>query len=548
MAVRPREIFPAGRVGPVAARTVNGSGGGVVDQEPDVLSQREESSPAAAPADFTDWVSRRLPSLEHAAGQLSADPAQGGALARDLLTLVARRWPSLRGNDAEHHAPPGAAADRLLQRLFAREVADAGPSYRVRLELDRTPPRRGGSALPATAEQEAAELWRRGRATTRRRLLIAGAVGAAALGAAAVRALITGPDESLRPLPPLPSGPVLLEGVDEVPPVPDQLALREALVAHLPRELAPGDPATLPALSRQPTPRAQVVLDAAVKGVGEGPLLVLGEDGAWRRVDQLPAEAAALLSSGTLSPDGARAAVVTADELWVVEMATGRARRHDMVPPSPVVIWLSPRHLLVAVDKLLEVGTGRLLAVPVGVRDAVGPRRADSQDTPSTVLELLSAGEPITAPPRVRTWQFDGRDQSEGTVAVSGPGAGRLGPFLGPGFAVVGTGGLVARLCEPMGLPVRADWRAGIAVAVLEPGSARVLRMLAADIEVTGDLTLLGWLDRRRVLLRCAGGAGAPSGAGQRVLVWDVRDGSLALIATVRPVGGLSLADLDGAV
>ncbi|MEU8077264.1 hypothetical protein AB0B31_17650 [Catellatospora citrea] len=521
----------------------------MMEQEPpDVLSQREPASPAAAPADFTDWVARRLPPLEHAARQLTGDDAQAAALARELLGLAAMRWPRLRGNDAEHHAPPGAAADRLLQRLFAREVADAMPQHRVRLDLDRVPPtRRPGRTLPPTAAEEAAALWRRGRATTRRRLLIAGAVGAAALGATGIRALTAGRDEDPRPLPVLPSGSAGTDGVDEVPPVARQLALPVALVAKLPRELAPGDPARLPALSARPTPRALAVLDAATGPAATGPLLVLGEDGGWRRVDKLPAEAAALLSPGALAPDGTRTAVVTADELWVVESATGRARRYDVTPQSPVVVWLGPRHLLVAVDQLLEVTTGRLLAVPVGVRDAIAPRRAAGADTPTTVLELLSAGDPITAPPRVRSWEFDGRNHSEGTVAVTGPGAGRLGQFLGPGFAVVG-GDLVARMCEPTGLVVRPGWRPGAAVVVLDPGAARVRRLLAADADVTGAVTLLGWLDRRRVLLRCAGGSGATPGVDQRVLVWDVRDGSLALVATVASVGDLSLADLDGAV
>lgn len=526
----------------------DGQEAALVEQDrPDVLSQRDEA--ARPPADFTDWVIRRLPPLEHAARQLTGDDTQAAALARELLGLVAMRWPRLRGNDTEHHAPPGAAADRLLQRLFAREVADAMPQHRVRLDLDRTPPaRRPGRVLPPTAEAEAAALWRRGRATTRRRLLIAGAVGALALGATGIRALTAGRDEELQPLPVLPTGSAALDGVDEVPPVARQLTLPVALVAKLPRELAPGDPARLPTLSALPTRRALAVLDAATGPAATGPLLVLGEDGGWRRVDKLPAAASALLSPGGLAPDGARTAVVTADELWVVESATGRARRYDVATQSPVVVWLGPRHLLVGVDKLLDVGTGALLPVPVGVRDAIAPRRAAGADTPSTVLELLSAGDPITAPPRVRSWEFDGRDHSEGTVAVTGAGAGRLGQFLGPGFAVTGGGDLVARMCEPMGLPVRPDWRAGEAVAVLDPGAARVRRLLVADAEVTGSLTLLGWLDRRRVLLRCAGGSGSTPGVNQRVLVWDVRDGSLALVATVASDGTLSLADLDGAV
>jgi hypothetical protein len=521
-----------------------------VEQEPpDVLSQGDPAPGSAAPADFTNWVARRLPPLEHAARQLTGDDAQAAALARELLGLVAMRWSRLRGNDAEHHAPPGAAADRLLQRLFAREAADAMPQHRVRLDLDRTPPaRRPGRALPTTAEDEAAALWRRGRSTTRRRLLIAGGVGAVALGAAGIRALVTGRDEGPLPLPALPTGPVALDGVDELPPVARQLTLPVALVAKLPRELAPGDPARLPTLSARPTPRALAVLDAATGGGAAGPLLVLGEDGGWRRVDKLPAAAAALLSPGALAPDGTRMAVVTAGELWVVESATGRARKHDAAPQSPVVVWLGPRHLLVAADQLLDVRTGALLPVPVGARDAIAPRRKAGTDAPSTVLELLSAGDPITAPPRVRNWEFDGRNHSEGTVAVTGPGAGRLGQFLGPGFGVAGGGDLVARMCEPMGLPARADWRPAEAVAVLDPAAARVRRLLAADADVTGGVTLLGWLDRRRVLLSCGGGSGATPGVNQRVLAWDVRDGSLALVATVASDGSLSLADLDGAV
>ncbi|MFD0594828.1 hypothetical protein ACFQZ4_22535 [Catellatospora coxensis] len=233
---RPAEHGP-GAVSAAAARAAT-VGGGMEQESPDVLSQEPTPSPAA-PADFTDWVARRLPPLEHAARQLTGDDTQAATLARELLGLVAMRWSRLRGNDAEHHAPPGAAADRLLQRLFAREVADAVPQHRVRLDLDRTPPARRGRVLPATVEEEAAALWRRGRATTRRRLLIAGAVGAVALGAAGIRALAAGREEGRQPLSALPTGPAALDGVDEVPPVARQLALPVALVAKLPRSSPP---------------------------------------------------------------------------------------------------------------------------------------------------------------------------------------------------------------------------------------------------------------------------------------------------------------------
>ncbi|MFC7757036.1 hypothetical protein ACFQY4_02250 [Catellatospora bangladeshensis] len=89
---------------------------------------------------------------------------------------------------------------------------------------------------------------------------------------------------------------------------------------------------------------------------------------------------------------------------------------------------------------------------------------------------------------------------------------------------------------------------AGAAVAVLEPGTGALRRVLAVDEAVAGELRLLGWLDRRRLLLSCTGGQGVPPGLWRRVLAWDLRDGRLGLVATAPGTGALSLADLAGAV
>ncbi|MEV4417326.1 hypothetical protein [Catellatospora sp. NPDC049609] len=501
------------------------------------------AAPPPVPADFAEYVARRLRPLEHAARQLHGDGAPAEALARELLSLVALRWTRLRSSDEEHHADPGAAADRYLRRLFDREARDAAPYQRVRLELDRTPPpRRPGRAVDVAAE--AAALWARGRGVLRRRLLVAGGVVAAALAATGARGLSAAPAPvpSRSPFPALPSAVVDMPWVDVLAAAGEQQRLPWALVDQLPRELSPGAVAQLPALSARPAPHALALLTSG----GAGHVLALGRDGAWRRVDAAPEQAGRHLDEGALSPDGAYAAFPLTDGWRVVEMATGRARNHLL--RAPVVVWLGPGHLLFGEDALLEVATGRLLGAPLGSRDAVAVRRAAAGAAADTMLELLSVGEPITAPARVRRWEHHATQWVAATLAVGGEASGHLGPFRGAGFTVAGTGGLVARVCEPQALPAGLGRPADAAVAVLQPGTGEVRRLLAVDEETAGEVRLLGWLDLRRVLLYCAGGQGVAPRQGRRVLAWDVRDGRVGLVATAPGPGRLSLADLAGAV
>lgn len=504
------------------------------------------------PADFVSYVERRLRPLEYAARQLTDDDAQSGALARELLSLVAMRWPRPRGGAGPDPARAGAAADRQLHRLFAREVADAAPYHRVRLDLDRMPPpvRRPGHAPTLSAAEEAAAeapgLWARGRAVSRRRLLTAGAVGVVALTAAGIRAWTAAPVAAPPAADPLPGdAPVDLSGVDELPSAPEQARLTLARVTELPRELAPGDPRQVPALSARPLPYALALLAPADLGV----VLGLGPDGSWRWIDAAPEGAGDRLGEGALSGNGTRAAFPLPDGVRVVDLATGKARSYGPVPRPETAVWLDPRHLLLGVDAMLELSTGRLLPVPVGSRDAAAPRReAPAVGTPNTVLELLSVGEPPASPARVIRWEFDARNHAEGTRTISGPRARFVGPFRGAGFTTAGRAGLAARLCAPARLPTRPGWAPDAAVVVLDPVTAQVRRMLVADERVTGEVRVLGWLDDRRVLVGCAGGAGAIRRLDQRVLAWDVHDGRLGLVATVALNGRLSLADLAGAV
>lgn len=505
------------------------------------------AAPPPVPADFAEYVVRRLPPLEHAARQLHGDGAAAEALARELLGLVALHWPRLRAGDAEYHAEPGAAADRYLHRLFEREVRDAAPPYPVRLHLDRTPPphRGGGTADPA---DEAAVLWARGRGTLRRRLLLAGGVAGAALVAAGIRefAQRDAGDGATAPLPapspesPPPSFDIDLPGVERLPDAGEQARSPRALVDRLPRELVPPTaPERLPALSERPVGQALALLvpdrSAAV--------LALGRDGSWCRIDTVTERVGARLEEGSLSPDGSYAAFTETAGVQVVDLATGRARSY---PRGPLAMtWVAPGLLLLGVDQLMDVATGRLLPVPVDARDVAAVRRAPGPERPDALVEVLS-GSASGGPAVLRRTELATRRRR--SFVISGDGVEYLGPFLGTGFTVAGTGGLVARRCVPHDLMVGAGRRAGTAVAVLEPTTGALHRVLAVDEAATGEVRLLGWLDRRRLLLSCTGGRGVPSGLRRRVLAWDLRDGQLGLVATAPGTGALSLADLAGAV
>ncbi|BCJ71377.1 hypothetical protein CS0771_09210 [Catellatospora sp. IY07-71] len=498
------------------------------------------AAPPPVPADFVEYATRRLPPLAHAARQLHGDDASAEALARELLVLVALRWTRLRAADEEYHAEPGAAADRYLHRLFEREVRDAAPRHRVRLDLDRAPAERWDD-LAADPADEAAALWTRGRALVRRRLLLAGGIAGAALVATGIREWSRRGEQgelSVRPFPSprsaSPSFVIDLPGVERLPDAGEQARAPRALVDRLPRELVPPvAPESLPALSERPVGQALALLVPDRSAY----VLALGRDGSWCRVDSVEERVGARLEEGSLSPDGSYAAFTETAGVRVVDLATGRARSY---PRGPLAMsWVAPGLLLLGVDALMDVATGRLLPVPLDARDVAAVRRAPGPERPESLFEVLS-GDASGGPAVLRRTDLATRRRR--SFVIAGDGAPYLGPFLGTGFTVAGAGGLVARRCIPHGL------MAGAAVAVLEPATGALRRVLAVDEAAAGEVRLLGWLDRRRLLLSCTGGQGVPPGLRRRVLAWDLRDGRLGLVATAPGTGALSLADLAGAV
>jgi hypothetical protein len=479
-----------------------------------------------APPDFVSYVDGRLPTLESAAHRLSGDDLQAERLSQDLLTLVALRWSRLRRADAKDALEPGESADLYLTRLFRQEILDQG-APQVQLRLDIPVPRRrlhhSGRLSPA---DEAALIWERARRTIRRRLLIAAAGG----GLLAVIALCQrgrGGTTTANPGQPDQRSTVLPQGSEFAPASPGPAVTVPGIPAQV--ALPEGD---LPPLTADPVRRAAMLM--AVSRTDTSPIVVLGDDGRWRRVDVAPSLSALWLHAGALSPDGLRAAFGTSTGTTVVDLTTGQARQFHSSPESTRPVWLGPRHLLLGVKSLLDVVTGQVGTAPTPPDDAVTPRHFDPASDPATrLIELLSVGEPATAAARVRRWT---RERVELVTQVNGPLADLIGPWRGGGFGYGGEDGLLARVCMTT-TAVNVGTAAAV-VAVVRPKSARVERTLLIDPAQSGSVRLVGWADDKRVLLALV------TQGSQRVVTWDAVAGGVNLVATIRGDGVVAFPDL----
>jgi hypothetical protein len=151
----------------------------------------------------------------------------------------------------------------------------------------------------------------------------------------------------------------------------------------------------------------------------------------------------------------------------------------------------------------------------------------------NVMIELLPAGQPLTAPARVRRWSLN--DRTSVTVPLSGPLSDLVGTWEGP---AIGFGDdRVARLCRPTGgvpTSVRVSWMA----AVLSPKTGEVARLLMIDSAASGVPVLLGWESERRLLLTLA------LRGGQEVVSWDLSAETVSLVSKADFVGTLSMRDL----
>lgn len=486
--------------------------------------------PSSAPPEFVSYVDRRLRVLESAALRLTGDDLQSERLARELMTLVALRWPRLSRSDSRHELASGESADAYLVKLLHQEASEYGYPRMV-VNLDATLPNRRRSTLGGVmpAQEEADFLWEVARRKVRRRLLIATAAG----GVVTVAALChrggsrdDDPEEPLRQPPlvqstELPQGALILRdrglGLHQILGVPVELTL-------------PAKPALL---SQSPIPRAVLLAGSSNQ---YGGVFALADDGSWREIDAAPFPAATWISATSLSPDGRRAVFVTPTVGVLVDLVTGQAQELPGSVAGTKPVWLREQQLLVSKGNLLDLATGKLDSAPVGPEDVVTPRD-DGGDRSWVLTELLSIGRPITAPARVRRWRMGQRESAAVIIPLMGSVAGVVGSWQGPGF---GFGpDRVARICQPRNLP--GSLSVDVIVAVLDPNSGEVFKALLIDTSVSGSPALIGWQDMRTVLLTLA------RESTQQLVAWDVLADEVSWASKMGFVGAITMRDLNQA-
>jgi len=291
--------------------------------------------------------------------------------------------------------------------------------------------------------------------------------------------------------------------------------------------------ANAPQLSKNPLTRGLALFESWNELSSPPPVQVLGDDGRLRELDQMHLAWVAgpdgnrrlPLSSGSLAPDGTRAAFPQKDEIVLVDLRTGAARTLPLRGFNQRVTWSSGSDLL-----LVSQGSGTaLLTVATGAVDHSGA------STPGWGAAFLDAP----------TWA-DLRD--DGTVAVTSAGslpavAGERVPHLGQWWGgAFASGGLVARGAfstdlEAVGVTTNHPQMV-VVVDVAHPATSR---MLAFDWtgRSKGCCAALGWFGGHTVLVSSEDGSGLT-----RVLAWDLDTGAVSRITEVVGATTISLASL----
>jgi hypothetical protein len=288
-------------------------------------------------------------------------------------------------------------------------------------------------------------------------------------------------------------------------------------------------------ISADPVRRA--LLAVARSRTDTSPILVLGVDFRWRRLDAAPSLAALWMQTNALSPDGRRAAFGTSTGTYVIDLTTGRGLTFHSAPETTRPVWLSSRHLLLGPNTLVIPQTGEVLPVPEGPADMITPRRSGDTSVNPTVgmIELLSVGQPATASARLRRWRAEDSRMLSSSIPLTGELTELIGPWRGPGFSVEGDQGFLVRACMPSAIPSVAG--ASTVIAVVRSTNGKVERALLVDSAVSGTVRVIGWVDTRRVLLSLT------RPGRQQVVTWDLLAGGLFLASTIQSDGVLSLPD-----
>jgi hypothetical protein len=349
------------------------------------------------------------------------------------------------------------------------------------------------------------------RARRRRRVAVGGSAFVAAALVAAIAIPLAGRPATVAP-PGSPASTAATPPVDRVlPQPPDRYDVR------LPRSTT--DLADAKVLAAGSLVRADALFEPAPSAEQPRPVYALF-DGVPYRLD-VPLRWVTLgerqfsppLRPGSLSPDGRRAAFPQPDAVVIVDLRTAVASTIPLPGLNEDVLWHDARSVVVA-----QAGRAFLVDAVNGQASGVAAR-FDPADTlgGQPLVELppdigsgltLREWEPTEGSPR-RTIAVDQRDVRP--YAVTG--------WSGPAHRSVGliVRAAVVRSPDGPGTP---------AVAVVERGSGRVVRLLLADRPGADWGAPLGWLDAHTVLLRQDV---------EGLITWDTRSG---MTGSVRALPG----------
>jgi hypothetical protein len=439
-------------------------------------------------------------------------------------------------------------------------------------------PRRG---QPVPRTQELAELatnaWDRAHRIRIRRRRV-GAIALVAIAVAAIALPRTSP--TTRP------GPDATEESPLPTAVPDSVDIARAFdeLSTLPTRTAPLPVSlNMDANLAAPLSQAPVALAHAVAQLETGPLIIIGDDGGIRKVDDAQLGGAELLNT-SLSPDGARVAMATNTGLLVVDLTTAAVRpiRTGSATGSSTgtLVWRTARTVLVPARsgaQVVNVDTGQI--TNLSGLSGTNVITMQGADIPATPVELVPSNPSGAQPARIRIW----RTEPPGTPGPNGltptapptptaapstsstptpPGSATAGPTTGPtasptadanavedrpifgppwigrwGGTGWGNSTVFARPCDPSTLAQPEN--VGVvreAVGAID-GNGLYSRTLVT-VEPGVRLDALGFLDPQTLLVSLA------KSNRTWVLSWDVHSGDVRAVTQVNAEVRLSVLDL----
>jgi hypothetical protein len=491
------------------------------------------------PEDYRAFVFAHADRVRAAVAALTGNDKLVRRLEDEAFAAVAGRWWwRHRLWPGPWRSRPEAAADYLWSLL--RREASGWPTAESRSLTFQPAPLptavAADEAYRRRADRVAATAWARAGRQRRLRLTVA---GVAVLALACATLILPGRKPAADRLDPGPLVTSAAPFVSAAPPNVEVVPTFDVLARATARETPVPGRIDLSAGAARPLrddPPARAVLLAQR---GDGPLLVVDEDGRTSAVDADELGGARALES-SLSPDGALAAIPARDGVLLVDIGRGTVRKLASAVPGPTTFrptltWRGPTTLLVAQagdTVLLDVTADRATRVPglTGVHTVVQQGRA------AGLAELLPVGPEPGQPAMLRAWAgLTGATLTGTAQNREVTGAAWLGGWLGAGWA---NGSLVVRasVADALRLPPTAGTPTRALVA-LDLTDGRMVSALAV-VEPGVNAAVLGWLDGRTALVLLER---APAAL---LIGWNVTGRSFALVATIDGDATLSVADL----